>query len=228
MAPAAPGVERFVSISELQGLVLWFIPVLLSLTVHEWAHAATAHALGDDTAARLGRMTLNPFAHVDPLGTVLLPALQVLTSGTVLFAWAKPVPVTPTRFPRKITMAKGMMLVSAAGPISNLLMALAAAVALGLALRTGQTSEAAFAFLQAMIGLNLALAIFNLIPLPPLDGSKVLLGLLPRGPAMAYERIFPYAPALLIAVFVLGDELVRWPMGVIGGWFTRLLMAIAG
>jgi len=214
--------------ADLQNLVLWFIPVLLSLTVHEWAHAASAHALGDDTAARLGRLTLNPLPHIDPLGTVLLPVLQVLTSGSVLFAWAKPVPVTPTRFDRKVTMSTGMMLVSAAGPVSNLLMALASAISLGIAVRTGQQMEGIYAFLQSMLGLNLALAIFNLIPLPPLDGSKVLLGLLPRRAALAYERIFPYAPFLLIGVFWFGGSLIRLPMGLLGSWLVRLSAAIAG
>ena len=216
------------SISDLQSLVLWFIPVLLSLTVHEWAHAASANALGDDTAARMGRLTLNPIPHIDPLGTVLLPVLQVLMSGTVFFAWAKPVPVTPTRFTRKITMGKGMVLVSAAGPASNVVLALGAAIVLGVAVRTGQTNEAIYAFSQAMLGLNLALAIFNMIPLPPLDGSKVLHGLLPRGPAMVYERIFPYAPFLLLGIFVFGGSLIRWPMAVLGGWLVRLSAAIAG
>jgi Zn-dependent protease len=221
-------VDRPVNLFDLQGLVLWFIPVLLSLTVHEWAHAASAHALGDDTAARMGRMTLNPIPHIDLLGTVILPVVQVITSGAVFFAWAKPVPVTPTRFTRRITMGKGMVIVSAAGPVSNLLLALGAAISLGLAARTGQANEAIYAFLQSMLGLNLALAIFNMIPLPPLDGSKVLHGFLPRRTALVYERIFPYAPFLLIGVFMFGGSLIRWPMGVLGSWLVRLSTTIAG
>lgn len=216
------------SLPDLQNLVLWFIPVLLSLTVHEWAHAASANALGDDTAARLGRLTLNPIPHIDPVGTVLLPVIQVIMSGSVWFAWAKPVPVTPTRLTRRLSMSKGMMLVSAAGPASNIVMAFGAAISLGIAVRTGQTNEAIYAFLQSMLGLNLALAIFNLIPLPPLDGSKVLLGILPRRSALVYERIFPYAPVLLIGIFVFGGSLIRWPMGVLGSWLVQLSAAIAG
>ncbi|WP_373048480.1 site-2 protease family protein [Vulgatibacter sp.] len=214
--------------SDLQSLVLWFIPVLLSLTVHEWAHAASAHALGDDTAARLGRLTLNPIPHIDPVGTVLLPVMQVIFSGGVFFAWAKPVPVTPTRFTRKVTMSTGMMIVSAAGPVSNLLLALGAALSMGLAMRAGQTNEAIYAFAQSMLVLNLALAIFNMIPLPPLDGSKVLLGLLPRRTALAYEKIFPYAPVLLIGVFLFGGRLIHRPMMWLGGWLMHLSAAIAG
>jgi len=228
MVPALPTVFPPVSLPDLQNLVLWFIPVLLSLTVHEWAHAASANALGDDTAARLGRLTLNPIPHIDPVGTVLLPVLQVITSGSVWFAWARPVPVTPTRLTRRLPVAKGMMLVSAAGPASNLAMALGAAIGLGVAVRAGLGNEAIYAFLQSMLGLNLALAIFNLIPLPPLDGSKVLLGILPRRSALVYERIFPYAPVLLIGIFVFGGRLIRWPMGVIGSWLVELSAAIAG
>lgn len=216
------------SLESLQNLTLWFIPVLLSLSVHEWAHAASAYALGDDTAARMGRLTLNPIPHLDPLGTILLPVLQVIGTGTVFFAWAKPVPVMPTRFTRKITMGQGMVLVSAAGPFSNVLLALGAAIGLGVAVRLGSPNPAIAHFLQAMLGLNLALAIFNMIPLPPLDGSKVLHGLLPRGAAMAYERIFPYAPFLLIGVIFFAGDLIRWPMGVLGGWMMQLTRIIAG
>lgn len=228
MVPAARTVLPPVNAADIQSLVLWFVPVLLSLTVHEWAHAASANALGDDTAARLGRLTLNPLPHIDPLGTVLLPVLQVLTSGSVFFAWAKPVPVTPTRFTRKVTMSTGMMIVSAAGPVSNVLMALASAISLGIAARLGVLNEPMWAFLSSMIGLNIVLALFNLLPVPPLDGSKVLLGMLPRRAALAYERIFPYAPVLLIGVFLFGGRFIRWPMGIFGSWLHGLSQAIAG
>lgn len=214
--------------NELRNLVLWVIPVLLSLTVHEWAHAASARALGDDTAERLGRLTLNPTAHIDPIGTVLLPLLQVIASGTVYFAWAKPVPVSPVNFRRNVSMSTGMMLVSAAGPLSNLLLSLGAAIGLGFGARLGVLDGALLAFLRSMLVLNLALAIFNLIPLPPLDGSKVLLGMLPRRAALAYERIFPYAPFLLLAVFLFGGSLIRVPVGILGSWLVQLSAAIAG
>ncbi|HEY0839188.1 MAG TPA: site-2 protease family protein [Vulgatibacter sp.] len=212
----------------LPNLVFWFVPVLLSLTVHEWAHAASANALGDDTARRMGRMTLNPIAHIDPLGTLILPVMQILLSGMVMFAWAKPVPVNPVQFTRKISMRKGHVLVSAAGPASNLVIALVAAVSLGLCIRLGTAPEAFVFLMQALFGLNIALAVFNLLPVPPLDGSHVLRGLLPVRSAMAYERIFPYAPFLLMAVLFFGGSLIRWPMGVIEGWMGRLAMLIAG
>jgi Zn-dependent protease len=213
----------------LQNLVLWFVPVLLSLTVHEWAHAASADALGDDTARRDGRLTLNPLAHVDPLGTFLMPVLQILSFGAVTFAWAKPVPVNPVRFTRRWTMGTGMTLVSAAGPASNLLLALGAGIGLVLAARFGGTGdEPTAAFLGALFRVNIGLAVFNLLPVPPLDGSKVLHGLLPRRAALAYERIFPYAPVLLVAVFVFGGRFLGVPMGFVASLVWRLGHFIAG
>lgn len=212
----------------LPKLVFWFVPVLLSLTVHEWAHAASANALGDGTARRMGRLTLNPVAHMDPLGTVLLPLMQIALSGTVMFAWAKPVPVNPANFTRRVSMRQGDVLVSAAGPAANIAIALFAAISIGLSARFGMEPGAFLALMQALFGLNIALAVFNLLPVPPLDGSHVLRGILPTRAAMAYERIFPYAPFLLMAVFVFGGGLIRLPMGVIHGWLGKLAMLIAG
>ncbi len=212
----------------LQNAIFWFIPVMFSLSVHEWAHAASANALGDDTAQRMGRLTLNPVAHIDPLGTVVFPLMQLLFSGTVMFAWAKPVPVNPVQFTRKISMQKGNVLVSAAGPASNLAIALAAAIGLGLALRFGSAPDAVVFLLQSLFGLNIALAVFNLLPIPPLDGSHVLHGLLPTRSALAYEKLFPYAPMLLLGVLFLGRGLIRWPMGILQGWMGQLALLIAG
>jgi Zn-dependent protease len=212
----------------LQRLVVWFVPTLLSLTVHEWAHAASANALGDDTARREGRLTLNPIAHLDLLGTVLVPLIQIFTTGGVMFAWAKPVPVQPLRFRRTLSMATGSVLVSAAGPVSNLLIALGAAVGMGMAARFGAYDESVIAFLGAMFSVNVGLAIFNLLPIPPLDGSRVLHGLLPTRAALAYERIFPYAPFLLIAVIATGGSLLRVPMGIVAELFARIGGLVAG
>lgn len=214
--------------TDFSQLALWFIPVLLSLAVHEWAHAASAYALGDDTAAREGRLTLNPIVHMDPVGTVLMPILQVISTGSVYFAWAKPVPFSPVRFNRRISMAKGTAIVAGAGPASNLLIALGAAIGLGLALRFDYGSPVVFAFLESMFQLNVALAIFNMLPLPPLDGSKVLQGLLPRNASLAYEKIFPYAPVLLIGIFLFGGRFLRMPMQLLSGWMAGIISAIAG
>lgn len=206
----------------------WLIPVLLSLSVHEWAHAASAYKLGDDTAARLGRMTLNPISHIDPIGTLLLPALQLISTQAIYFAWAKPVPVNPARFSRRVSMSTGNVLVSAAGPASNIVLALLSAVLLGLSFRFGWGGGAALEFLQAMLVINVVLAIFNLLPVPPLDGSKVLHGLLPRKAAEAYEQIFPYAPFLLLAVIFFGRNLIFGPIQVVQGWMIGLAQAIVG
>jgi len=165
-----------------------------SLTVHEWGHAASAWWLGDDTAARSGRLTLNPLPHIDPIGTLLIPSLMLLSSGmgvTIpLFGWAKPVPVNSSRFTRKISLRAGEALTAAAGPATNLILAFLAALALGIIgglkpdwLITvdagGQVERPLLLILHGLLRLNVALAFFNLIPVPPLDGGWILQWLVP-------------------------------------------------
>src|SRR5262245_34666958 len=152
--------------------IMNLIPLILSLTVHEWAHAYSAFRLGDDTAARHGRLTLNPIPHIDPIGTLLLPLLGVP------FGWAKPVPVVPTRFRRDVSMRTGMMITAAAGPISNLVLAVLATLIWGLLLRVTVPSRGVEMLLMKAIVGNLALFIFNFIPVPPLDGSRIVDGLM--------------------------------------------------
>lgn len=212
----------------LLALVHWFVPVLLSLTVHEWAHAASAAALGDDTASRQGRLTLNPIPHLDLFGSVILPIVQIVVGGGVMFAWAKPVPISPIKFRRTISMSMGSVIVSAAGPVSNLVIALGSIIGLGLAQRFGGVPPEATALMGAFFVVNVGLAMFNLIPLPPLDGSKVLHGLLPRTAALAYERIFPYAPFLLMGLVMFGGRLLAGPRDLVMGWFLRLGAVVAG
>src|SRR5512137_2420561 len=140
--------------------------MILSLSVHEWAHAWSAWRLGDDTAARQGRLTLNPAAHVDPFGTLLLPFL-LAASGLPGFGWAKPVPVDPTRFRRDVTMGRGMAITASAGPLSNVVIAVLATVVLGLIYRLQlDLPSGARALLANLIFMNVSLAIFNLIPVP--------------------------------------------------------------
>jgi Zn-dependent protease len=176
--------------------------LLLSLTIHEAAHAWTADKLGDPTARALGRVSLNPLVHIDWIGTVLLPIIAAL-SHLPLIGWAKPVPVAirNLRHPRR-----DFMIVAAAGPISNILQAVVAAAALRL-LWNGATEEApgiAVTLLFYAVQINLLLAFFNLIPVPPLDGGNVMLGLLPPRLAATYAQVRQYGFIILYALMFTG------------------------
>jgi Zn-dependent protease len=177
------------------------IPLILSLSVHECAHAWAAFRLGDDTARLLGRMTINPLAHIDPIGTLVLPMLGVP------FGWAKPVPVNPLRFTRRVSMRTGMMFTALAGPLSNLAIALIGTVLLALVLRFHpfalRTTEAVTHLLWTLTGMNVVLAVFNMLPIPPLDGSRVVDALLPRPLRPAWENLRQIGPLALAAVIVL-------------------------
>jgi Zn-dependent protease len=170
------------------------IPLVLSLSVHEWAHAYSAYRLGDDTAARQGRLTLNPLAHIDWVGSVLLPLMGVP------FGWAKPVPVNPTRFTRKVHMRTGMMITASAGPLANVALALLCIVSLGMMWRLSIENQAAEELLKLGFGMNCGLAIFNMLPIPPLDGGNVLSGLLPKRFATMLDQVRPYGFLLLYAL----------------------------
>jgi Zn-dependent protease len=188
-------------------VVLGFGVLLLSLTIHEAAHAWTADRLGDPTARRLGRVSLNPIVHMDLFGTVILPLLAAV-SRLPLIGWAKPVPVDTRnlRNPRR-----DFMLVAAAGPISNLLQAAVAAIILRIALAAGGRTIAAgttagtvVEVLFLAVQINLLLAFFNLIPVPPLDGGNVLLGLLPPRMAYRYAQLRQYGFLVLYALLLTG------------------------
>lgn len=179
--------------------LLLLIPLLLSLTVHEWAHAYSAYRLGDDTASRLGRLTLNPIPHIDVIGTILLPMMGVP------FGWAKPVPVDPVRFRRDINMSTGMLITAAAGPLSNLLIAVVCVVLLSVLLRSNPElvagdGKSVLFLLYNMVSLNVILALFNMLPIYPLDGSRVVDGLISRRLRPAWERFARYSPLLLILI----------------------------
>jgi Zn-dependent protease len=181
----------------------YFVILLFSLSVHESAHAWVALRMGDDTAARQGRVTLNPLSHIDPIGTVVIPLLQIFLSGLPLLGWAKPTPVSGRNFRHP---ARGHVLVSAAGPLSNLLLALLFTGGLFVGLRSGaRGSEPVMALLDAGIRINVVLALFNLIPLPPLDGSVVFYWGMPAVVANGYRRLVqPYGHWLLLALFATG------------------------
>jgi Zn-dependent protease len=194
--------------------VVYVVPMLLSLTIHEYSHARSAFALGDDTAARQGRMTLNPIAHIDVIGTLVIPLLAMVAGSLPLIGWAKPVPVVPVRFTRKLSMRSGMALVALAGPLSNGILAAIGLVVHRIALPGqplgsapgGSAALAAVAYLlYIIVHMNMGLMIFNLLPVPPLDGSR----LLPRRLDSFQERIRPYSYVLLMAImFFLGGFLM--------------------
>ena len=185
--------------------------MLLSLSVHEWAHAWMAMRLGDDTATRLGRLTLNPLAHIDPIGTVLLPLCGVP------FGWAKPVPIDPLRFDRSVTMTRGVALVALAGPLSNFaLAALSAALLAGVAAVSLAPHPGLVRLLYSCAVINAALGLFNLFPIPPLDGARVAEAFVPEGLRSLWDAYASLGPVMLIAVLLLpgllGVSLLAWPL----------------
>ena len=178
-------------------VLIAFTVLLFSLTVHEMAHAWTADRLGDPTARLRGRITLNPLAHADPIGTVLFPLIAMFT-GAPLIGWAKPVPVNILQLRRN--WRQKYMVIAAAGPASNLVLALVASIALRLVRPPGPLG----AMLETAIFINVLLAVFNMVPVPPLDGGNVLSGLL-RGPAAeAFDRMRPYGFLILYGLMLTG------------------------
>jgi len=209
-------------------VVMVLVPMLLSLTVHEYAHARSAFALGDDTAARMGRMSLNPVVHIDVFGTIILPLISVISGSSFFFGWARPVPVDPTGFTRRISMKRGMLLTAAAGPLSNLAFALGLAVIFKImslagavdfpfiatlpgqadawVSMTGNEVPAIYRLIGTTFVINVVLAIFNFIPVPPLDGSRVIVGLLPDsiGARFAWLERNPIFIIVMFSLLIFG------------------------
>ncbi|NOZ02971.1 MAG: site-2 protease family protein [Deltaproteobacteria bacterium] len=205
----------------LQKAVLVLVPMVLSLTVHEYAHARVAFALGDDTAASMGRMNLNPMSHIDPFGTILLPLMAVVFNSPVFFGWAKPVPVNPVQFTRKIRMKTGMLLTAAAGPTANIALAFIIGILFSVLRSTGldaSLGQSMISLLSQTFLINVVLAIFNLIPVPPLDGSRVLVGLLPDslGRQFAYLERNPMFVILAFAILITqAGSILQFPVAVV-------------
>ena len=182
--------------STLYTALIWIVPLVIAIVFHEVAHGKVAHLLGDPTAAERGRLSLNPIRHIDPFGTIILPLILAL-SGAPVFGWAKPVPVVPQRMrnPRW-----GMVVTAAAGPATNFVLALVSTI--GFALTADKLPWLAAVF-GASVMVNIFLGVFNLLPLPPFDGSKVLGGFLPPPLDTAYARLDRYALLIFIALLLV-------------------------
>jgi Zn-dependent protease len=220
---------------DITRIVYTLIPMILALTVHEYFHAWTAHKLGDDTAARMGRLTLNPIAHIDPIGTLLIPIIGIGT-GAPFFGWAKPVPISPVQFSRRMRMKTGVLITSAAGPLSNLVFGFVCAGLLSiighsigievlfgkLAANTGVT-VALIRLLGWLAMINIGLFVFNLLPVPPLDGGGVLAGLLPDRFHPMLDTLARYSFVFFIAIMVLGGRFLAVPVQFIVELFSSIV-----
>jgi Zn-dependent protease len=199
------------------------VPIILAITMHEAAHGWVAWKCGDDTAYRLGRVTFNPLRHIDPMGTIILPALLVFTTG-FMFGYAKPVPVN---FRRLRQPKRDMVLVAAAGPATNLLLALVSAILLRFVPNAEGTVPAVLAAMfKYSVYFNVILAIFNMIPLPPLDGGRVAVGLLPYPLSMQLARLERFGMIILL-IALIGLPLIGQQMGVDLGIMRWILRPMA-
>src|SRR3989344_1608100 len=205
-------------------LALSIVILLFSVIVHEVMHGVVAKKFGDHTAERAGRLTLNPLPHIDPVGTILLPGLLILTGSPILFGWAKPVPVNPLNFSN---LRRGEFLVSAAGILANFGLAVAAALIYHFLNALPQTFPALLgALLKFTVTINLVLGIFNLFPIPPLDGSKVLLSQLPYNLAKQYQKLEPYGFLILLILLMVpfgNSSLLQTVLGFLVGLFSQIL-----
>ena len=200
------------------------IILLFSVIIHEVMHGLVALKFGDHTAENAGRLTLNPIPHIDLFGTILLPALLIITGSPILFGWAKPVPVNPLNFRN---LRKGELMVAAAGILANFSLAIIAALIFHLLNALPQTFPALLgSLLRFTVLINLVLGIFNLFPIPPLDGSKILLSQLPLKLARSYQRLEPYGILILLVFMMIPfgrSSLLQTVLGFLVSFFSSLL-----
>ena len=209
----------------LETAVLLVVPVVLAITLHEAAHGYVARMFGDQTAWMLGRVTLNPIKHIDPVGTVLVPGVLFLLKAPFLFGWAKPVPVNfgNLRHPKR-----DMIWVAGAGPMANFVMALAWAFLLGAAGPSGPwSSDGLYKMAEWGIRINIMLMALNLLPIPPLDGGRIAVGLLPNRAAALLERAEPYGFFVILALIAIPGA-IGTILGPIYRLFASLVIALAG
>lgn len=211
----------------IQTICVYAIPLIFAITLHESAHGWAAGRLGDPTATMLGRVTINPIPHIDPIGTIAVPGALLLMSaltggGGLLFGWAKPVPINPRYFRNPL---KAMTITAAAGPLSNLLQMIFWALLLKALAAVGFYDKFVISVCTAGISVNLMLMAFNLIPIPPLDGGRIVRGLLPRQAGMAFDKIEPYGFMILLVLMVGGglSFFVR-PFLMFGQWIINLVL----
>jgi Zn-dependent protease len=209
----------------IQTILIFALPVLFAITVHEAAHGYVARHFGDNTAYMMGRVTLNPMKHIDPVGTILMPLmLYFATSGAFLFGYAKPVPVNFGHLRRP---KRDMVWVALAGPASNFAQAIVWALAYTLLAAGGLTERFFLEMARAGVLVNLVMWAFNLFPLPPLDGGRVLMGLLPARQAYAFSRIEPWGFFIVMGLVIAGIVSSLWlsPLIGVGYWVLGVLLS---
>ncbi|OAI06827.1 site-2 protease family protein [Methylomonas methanica] len=209
----------------IQRIVVWILPVIFAITGHEVAHGWVAKKLGDNTAADQGRLTLNPLKHIDILGTLIIPGLLLLTFTGFVFGWAKPVPVDPRAFKKP---RQAMAIVAVAGPLSNLLMAAAWALLarIGVMLEIEYISFPLIYSGVAGISINLVLALINLLPIPPLDGSRILSGVLPDYWAWQYNRLERFG--FIFLLILLATDVLQYLLAYPMYYAQQLFFSLAG
>ena len=197
-------------------IIVWAVPVIYAITLHEVAHGAVAYYLGDDTAKRAGRLTINPLKHIDPIGSIVIPIFLLWLSGFI-FGWAKPVPVNEKNL---VSPKRNMILVAAAGPAANLIMSIIWALIMKLGYMLSATYPDAGLILIYMgaagVFINAAVMMLNLLPLPPLDGGRILMGLLPQPFSQLLSKVEPWGFIILVAMIATGlVAKIIWPMMVV-------------
>lgn len=209
----------------IQTVLIYALPVIFAITLHEAAHGYAAQRLGDPTAAMMGRVTLNPFPHIDPIGTILMPLLLYFsTGGAFLFGYAKPVPV---RFDRLRHPKRDMVWVALAGPASNLLQALLWGALLYVLAGSGVTERFFLEMCKAGMLTNVVMFAFNLFPLPPLDGGRIVVGLLPWRQAVVFSRIEPWGFYIVMALVITGVVSALWMQPLMDLTFALIKLALS-